>query len=281
MKPRQETRAEECVCRNCGQPFEGEVTTYFFVKPPREVRPNECPRCRQAHEEEERKLEEQELEVRRIAVREKWLRECGIPWGLSCTRFADFKPDYQRRALKICREFAEDFNVDNPKGMPSLLLYSEEPGVGKTTLMACIATYIIDNWCGDPDNARCPIRFESGPGLVRRIRATFNITDEDRYHEREEHVYAELRGVKLLMLDDAGKEQPHSFRFTQEVYWYVIDERVKAGLPVVVSSRLEMKGPGSLEQVMGVDTVNRLYGMCRGKRVILGGRSYRTLHAIP
>lgn len=279
--PTTEMRAEECTCRTCGNKFQGEVTTFLRFRPPRQVRSRECSSCRQTHEEEEKRLEAQELGLRRFALREKWRRECGIPLGLQCSQFEDFKPEYQREPLKLCREFAESFNVDSPQGTPSLLLSSDVPGVGKTTLMVCMANYIIDHWQGNPNNTICPIRFESGPGLVRRIRATYNIRDGDSSHEREEQVYAQLQGVKLLMLDDVGKEQPHSYRFTQEVYWYIIDERVKAGLPVVISSRLPMTGPGSMEDLMTVDAVDRLFGMCRGKAVDMGGKSYRRLKKIP
>jgi len=267
--------------RNLPREIPGEVTIYHFTHPPRELRSTECPKCRQAREEEDCRLEEEENEVRRVAIRGKWRKECGLPVGLLCTRFDDFEPAYQRTPLKLCQEYAKNFNVENPQGMLSLLMYSSLPGVGKTTLMVCIANYIIENWRGDPHDTTCPIRFESGPGLVRRIRATYNLGPERGHHEREEDVYAELRGVNLLMLDDVGKEQPQSYRFTQEVYWYIIDERVKAGLPVVISSKLEMTGPGSLEELMTVDAVDRLFGMCRGQRVNLGGTSYRRRKLIP
>jgi len=294
-QPSQETRAEECECDTCHEKFPGEVTTYYFTSPPayaygtgwredflsREVRSKECPKCRHAREEEDRRQEEEENEVHRVVIRAKWRKVCGLPSGLKCTRFDDFEPAYYRSPLKLCRDYAKNFNVGTPQGTPSLLMYSSEPGVGKTTLMVCIANYIIENWRGDPHDTTCPIRFESGPGLVRRIRATYNLGPDRDRHEREEDVYAELRGVKLLMLDDVGKEQPQSYRFTQEVYWYIIDERVKAGLPVVVSSKLEMTGPGSLEELMTVDAVDRLFGMCRGQRVNLGGTSYRKRKLIP
>lgn len=279
-RQKKEVRAEECECRSCGQKFPGEVTILYYTDTPREFRSQECPQCKETRLAEEKRVEDQELDLRRIAIRERWRKVCGIPWGLQCTKFGGFDPEYQRKPLKLCREWAENFNLENPKGAPSLVLFSEVPGVGKTTLMACIANHIIDNWRGDPDTTTCPIMFESGPGLVRRIRATYNIPEANVYHEREEQVYAQLRGVKLLMLDDVGKEQPHSYRFTQEVYWYIIDERVKAGLPVVISSRLEMTGPGSLEELMTVDAVDRLYGMCRGQIVTLGGTSYRRRHKI-
>jgi len=273
---------EECECRNCGTKFQGEVTVFSFFRPPREVRSRECPACRQKREEEEKRLEEQEREVQRVALRERWRRECGIPWGLNCTRFEGFEPEFQRGALRLCRQYAESFDLENPKGMASLYLYSKEPGVGKTTLMACIASYVIDNWHGDLSGTVLPVRFENGPGLVRRVRATYNIPDEQKAsHETEEQVCAQLCNVKLLMLDDVGKEKPSDF--TRELYWYLIDRRVARGLPVVVSSRLalERDSDSPLAELMKADTVDRLYGMCRGKIVILTGTSYRGRKLVP
>jgi DNA replication protein DnaC len=279
-KPRMETRTDACECRACGGKFQSEVTTYFLFQPPRVVRPRECSECRQKREDEERRLEEQELEVQRVATRERWRKGCGIPWGLHCTRFEDFEPEFQRTALRLCRNFAENFDLANPKGTASLYLYSKEPGVGKTTLMACIANYLIDSWSGDPSNAALPIRFENGPGLVRRVRATYNVPDEQKpYHETEEQVCAQLCAVKLLMLDDLGKEKPSDF--TRELYWYLIDRRISLGLPVVVSSRLALETGGPLEELVKYDTVNRLYGMCRGKIIVLTGTSYRTRKLVP
>jgi len=279
-KTRGETRMEACECRTCGGNFQGEVTTFFFPHSSREVRSRECADCRQKREDEEQRLEEQEREVLRIAIRERWRKSCGIPWGLHCTRFEDFEPEFQRKALRLCRQYAEDFDLENSLAMPSLYLYSKEPGVGKTTLMACIANYLIDNWRGDPSNTMLPIRFENGPGLVRRVRATYNVPEAQKsYHETESQVYAELRRVKLLMLDDVGKEKASDF--TRELYWYIINERVTHGLPVVISSRFALETGGPLEELVKYDTVNRLVGMCRGKVINLTGTSYRTRKLVP
>ncbi len=90
---------------------------------------------------------------------------------------------------------------------------------------------------------------------------------------------AQLCTVKLLMLDDLGKEKPSDF--TRELYWYLIDRRISLGLPVVVSSRLPLETGGPLEELVKYDTVNRLIGMCRGKIVTLTGTSFRTRKLVP
>lgn len=279
--PRQETRIEECQCKACGSKFQGEVTTYLFMRPPKEYRSSECLPCRAIREAEEKAEQERELETPRAALRSQWIRTCGIPTQFQNMAWEDLAPDYQAKAHKLCRQWAEKFDAGAPENSPSLVLFSPGPGVGKTLLCSLVGTQVINGWKGDPDGARCPIKFETGPRLVQRIRATFNLPEEAHYHEREEDVYRELRGVKLLILDDVGKEQPRSYRFTQELYWYLIDERVKAQLPVVVNSRLPLTGQGSLEELMGIDTVDRLYGMCRGKVISLKGESYRKLKKIP
>ncbi|GAI12736.1 unnamed protein product, partial [marine sediment metagenome] len=142
-----------------------------------------------------------------------------------------------RHVYEVCLKWAETFDIESPGVSQSLLLYSEVAGVGKTSLMVCIANYIIDNWKG-PSKAVPLIRFESGPGLVRRIRNTYNLRQDDDSHEREEDVYNQLSGVKILILDDVGKETPS--RFTREVYWYLINERLTKGLPVLITSRPQL-----------------------------------------
>ena len=273
------TRTEECTCEECGSTFEGEVTTYNRFSPPREIKPRECPKCRSERQERDEKERQEELERQRQGVRDHWRRACGMPAELLAKTFENFDPEYQKAACKIAQDWAKDFELDSPRGYPSLIFYSAIPGVGKGHLMAAIVNYVLDNWRGDLERGRLPIRFESGPSLVRRIRATYNLRREDELHEREDEVYQSLAGVPLLLLDDVGKESPSNF--TKETYWYIIDERVKSGLPVVISSRLEFEGERSLETLMGEDAVSRLYGMTRGEFIKMKGQDYRRVKAIP
>jgi len=269
-KKPQTTQVEECLCRICGAAFKGEVTTYLIGGHEREFRPWECPACKERRAAEVAAEREEYLRVARAEQREKWRKLSGIPGYLLTRTFDNFEPGYQDKALKNCRKYAEEFDLDNPTGRRSLILYSPKPGVGKTHLMVAVVNYIVDYWSGEPGQISRPIVFEKGPGLVRRIRATYNLRDRDSYHEREEDIYNQLRGAKLLLLDDVGKEKPSDF--TRELYWYLIDERVTSGLPVVMTCRLPLD---SLAELMGEDTVDRLYGMTGGRIETLTGESYR------
>ncbi|MBA7711892.1 hypothetical protein ES703_120859 [subsurface metagenome] len=214
-----------------------------------------------------------------MALRVKWRMESGLPIHLQNVHFTDLDASYNPKVQKLCRDWADDFDLDRAKESGSLVLFSHEPGVGKTTLMACITNLIFDSWKGELSERFCPIRFISGPDLVRRIRATYSIRKDDNVHEREEEVYRELTGKPLLLLDDVGKEKASDF--TRETYWYIVNERVAANLPVVLNTRLPLGGEGGLNDLMGIDTVDRLYGMCQGRTVEVTGTSYRRLHKIP
>jgi DNA replication protein DnaC len=266
----QTSRVEQCHCKACGTDFEAEVTTYYIGGRERVIRPSECPVCRKKREAEEAREREAYLESSRAEERERWRRQSGIPAHLLARTFESFEPVCQEKALRNCRKYAEGFNLDEPRGYRSLILYSAKPGVGKTHLMIAIANHVIDHWCGEPGQVRRPVVFEKGPGLVRRIRATYNLRDRDNHHEREEDIYNELRGARLLLLDDVGKEKPSDF--TRELYWYLVDERVTSGLPVVMTCRLPLD---SLAGLMGEDTIDRLYGMTGGRVETLVGESYR------
>ncbi|MBA7625032.1 hypothetical protein ES703_32453 [subsurface metagenome] len=273
------TKTEDCQCEECGSTFLGEVTIYKRFTPPREIRPHFCQKCRAEIQEREERKKQQELKRQWQELGSRWRRECGMPAELLTKNFQSFERDYQKVAYKVAMDWAKSFNLDSPHGYPSLIFYSNIPGVGKGHLMAAIINYALENWQGDPERKRCPIRFESGPSLVRRIRATYNLRKEDELHEREDEVYQSLAGVPLLLLDDVGKESPSNF--TRETYWYIIDERVKSGLPVIISSRLEFEGERSLRTLMGEDTVSRLYGMTRGEFIKMKGQDYRRLKGIP
>ncbi len=272
------TPAEMCQCETCGSAFEATAFTCNIGGRERLIHPSECPTCKQKREAEAAAEREEWLRVARIEQRDRWREQTGIPeYLLNRSTFENFEPGYQDKALSNCRRYAAGLNLDNTEGYRSLILYSSVPGVGKTHLMVAIANFAIDHWNGEPEldrwgsvATRCPIRFEKGPGLVMRIRATYSIREKDNRHEREEEIYRELTGVRLLLLDDVGKESPSDF--TRQLYWSVIDERMISGLPVVMNCRLPLDG---LVELMGEDTVDRLYGMCGGRIETLTGESYR------
>ena len=267
---RREERTEKCTC-DCGTAFSGKVILWDA----RVVwRSSECLECKAKREADEKTQAEEERAQGILALQNKWRQGCGIPPGLISRTFESFKREAQRVAFTEVAKWAAEFPVEDSRGYPSMMLYSERNvyGVGKTHLMVAAANRIIGKWNGNLE-ALCRVRFETGPGLVRRIRATYNLTEEQRpLHETEEDVYGSLRGVKLLIVDDIGKETPSNH--TREVYFHIINERLNWGLPVLVSTNLNPNSPAFAE-VVGGATVSRLMGMIRGKGYQLSGQDWR------
>ena len=268
-----EHQPAECLCQTCGQTFSGEVSLWRG----KEVwRRRECDQCR-ATKEERTAVEREEYRRNGVAqLKTQWLHNCGFQAELLEKNFENWDQRRENKIYGAVKQWAEEFPLRNPRGYPSLILWSQGNGVGKTHLLAAAGARIIQRWDGDPGNAICPVRFASGAGLVRRIRATYGDLPG---HETAEMVYDDLKTVPLLLLDDVGKENasPH----TREVYFYIIDERVTRGLPVFLTSNLPLEGDKSLEELMGSATVSRLIGMSRGQYYELRGDDYRRRKLVP
>ncbi|KKM23405.1 hypothetical protein LCGC14_1615510 [marine sediment metagenome] len=269
-------KLEEFTCESCGEKYQKEIPL-VGGKPLWISR--ECHACAEKREKEEIAAAELALQEARDKTRNNWRHFCGMPDELLLKTFDNYDRTEKsiKSAYRAASEWAKAFSLDTPRGYPSLLLYSEGPGVGKGHLMAAIVNSILNKWAGDPKK-KCPLRFESGPSLVKRIKGTYNLRKGDDIHEREDEVYKALSGVALLLLDDIGKEKASDF--TRETYWFIIDERVKSSLPVIISTRLEFDSK-ELENLMGEDTVDRIYGMVRGIQVNIKGASYRRWKGIP
>lgn len=274
---RTETRTEARACTTCGREFLVELEVRDLRG--RQVilgNRRECDPCRIAREERERQEEEAELRLKKLKAREEFLHRSGLPLHFRDWSFERWVEQGfpQHKAFKQVRSWAEKFPVEDPRGYPSLVLHSDQPGVGKTTLVGCAIGAIIQRWDGDPDSASRPVRYETGPSLNLRVRATYEIRPEEApWRETEVEVYRSLRGVRLLVLDDVGdpdKEPPSEH--TRRVYFHIIDQRYGDGLPVLVvtNSREEL-----LERVMGRYTVDRLFEMAQGRFITISGQTRR------
>jgi DNA replication protein DnaC len=274
-----ETRTESHACQECGQGFEDTYEVVHVLGRALELKHRRCPACQKRLQEEEERQQAEEYRVRCQAARRELLEKSELPWRLQKKTFADFIG--RSRAQRAVREFAENFPLRDARGYGSIVLYSGENGVGKSHLAAAAANFIIERWPipQDPgERARRPVLYHTGPGLLLRIRATYNIRgEEELWRETELDVYNSLCGVPLLILDDVGKETTvkdirRVSEHTQKVYFHIIDDRYTAGLPVFICSNYTV---GELELLMGKATVSRLYEMTQGQIYEMKGTDYR------
>ena len=224
--------------------------------------------------------EEGQVELAKQRVRDTWRRMSKIPPRFIGETFSLWEERGWRRhaTFKAVKAWAENF-PENPVGYPSLILYSSDPGHGKTTLAICAGNHLIDRWDGDPEASRqrSPVRYETGPGLGVRIRASYNLNvqseglEERAFRETEADIYQYFHGPPLLILDDVGdprKEPPTEH--TSRVYFHIVNERYAQNLPMLLITNSREK---ALEDLMGRYAVDRIHEMANGQWLAVPGRT--------
>lgn len=118
-----------------------------------------------------------------------------------------------RRAAEV---FVETFDEQRAAGRG--LLFYGPTGTGKTYMAACIANALLER------GRSCRM---TGIGAIERD--LFNLNDKKHYLDR-------LMAYDLLVLDDFGAER--QTEYMQGIAFDVIDGRIAAGMPLVVTTNL-------------------------------------------
>jgi len=267
------------ICRRCGEEYEAEI---ILVLGARLLRGNGyCPDCAKKALAEQEAKEKAAKEADIISKRHKWRLSCGIAQKFMNEEFGTFNKDRQKKAYEKCLAYAEKFPIEDCRGYPSLLLYSDHSwGVGKSHLASAIAHLILNRWQGE--TAICPVHFTTEPDLLMQIQATFSYNPEEKhYRESEADILNRLIGVPLLILDDIGKRRTHDPRFVQRIMFALIDGRYRAMKPMVMTANLT---PERLKLYLGGGqgdeaAYDRLLEMCNDDKGLkffqLEGESYR------
>ena len=143
----------------------------------------------------------------------EWLGSQWSDMPLIEKTFENFDTTMQPGAFEAVQFFLEDMRG-------SLVLHSEGYGTGKTHLLAAIVNYLRIN--GKES------RFATAPKLFRAMQ-------EKMDHKEEYTPFIHIAThTPLLVLDDVDKAKPSEWK--QELYFEIIDERTKRGLPIALST---------------------------------------------
>lgn len=134
-----------------------------------------------------------------------------------------------------CLNYANNFtpNADS-------LFFFGKTGLGKTFLSSCIAKKLL--------NEGVNVFFGSILKLFRQI-------EDERFRRREGDTTGIIINAELVILDDLGSEFQTSF--TDSVLYEIINERLNAGRPTIISTNLSMK---ELDSKYNDRIVSRLTG---------------------
>ena len=128
------------------------------------------------------------------------------------------------RGLDVCREYAETFSLTSGN-----LLFNGGTGLGKTFLSACIARVVAANGFS--------VAYETASHLFSKM-------EKHRFHPDEESALEmkRINDCDLLIIDDLGTELPG--QFVTAVLYSLINDRLLAGKPMVVSTNLTIDEVG-------------------------------------
>ncbi|MBR1384412.1 MAG: ATP-binding protein [Ruminococcus sp.] len=141
-----------------------------------------------------------------------------------------------KNALDYCRAYAEGFS---DKENRSLLLIGKT-GLGKTFLSSCIAKTVSENGYS--------VVFGPISTYLRRI-------ENEHFGRADTDTLSLLSSCDLLILDDLGSEFKTSF--TESTVYEILNSRINAGKPTVVSTNLS---PAELNSFYNERIVSRLTG---------------------
>ena len=145
------------------------------------------------------------------------------------------------RVLRTCRTYAESFGAQSPN-----LLFTGEPGLGKTFLSAAIARVVASKGCG--------VAYDTASGLLASFEREKFSRDTDESSDAASRV-RQLMRCDLLILDDLGTEMPTAF--TQSALYALLDGRLRAGKKTIISTNLDRSG---IETRYGAALASRLAG---------------------
>lgn len=176
-----------------------------------------------------------------VEERKRLLKKICFPsCDMSAANFAN-DDRANERVSTIMQNYADNFDTmkENGKG---ILLYGEV-GRGKSFLACCVGNALIERGI--------PVLMTDFERIERE--------SSKNYNERQEYFDA-LNRFPLLIIDDLGVER--NTTYMNSVVYTVIDNRVKAGLPIIVTTNLtaeELKNPA---EIANMRIYSRLLGAC-------------------
>lgn len=240
------------VCSKCGEPLYKDINILGSM---RRV-PKMCKCMKEAYEQERIKQAniDKQINIQRL------IKNSLMDGKFKSSTFENWNHEKGNKQMyELGLRYANKFLEAKKEGL-GLMIYGE-PGNGKTYLVSAIANKLIES--------QIPVICVNIEGLLSRIRETYSKWGK----EAEGDVIRGLQNADLLVIDDLGTEQINEW--SQAKIYNIIDGRYRQGLPLVITSNLDIKAGqknGLLAERYGYRTEDRIFEMCtpilnRGKSI--------------
>lgn len=199
-----------------------------------------CPTC-QSENDRQREEEEKAKALQQAQDRHKaLLGRAAIPQRFIGRTFDGFTAttDAQKKALFVCRDYAEQFKENHKAGMG--LILSGKPGTGKSHLASAIMQTILGTHT---------TQYVTCMDVIRMIRETWR-KDSERSERR---VLESLGHIDLLVIDEIGVQ--YGTEGEQTILFDVLDIRYRDQMPTILLTNQDMAGA---RQFLGDRTWDRI-----------------------
>lgn len=210
-------------------------------------------KCESKELEEKKRQEEYEEQMRRInrlkeaSMMDKKYRE---------VTFDKYEVrEENKKVFEMAKKYADRFQNMYKKNQ-GLLLYGPA-GTGKSFTAACIGNYLLDN--------AKPVIMTSFVKILQDIWE----------NDREAEYITILNSASLLIVDDLGTERETDYAL--EKVYNIIDSRVRANKPMIITSNLELNDMMECEDIRKKRIYDRILECCYPMYV--GGKSFRMMKA--
>lgn len=210
-------------------------------------------KCESKELEEKKRQEEYEEQMRRInrlkeaSMMDKKYRE---------VTFDKYEVrEENKKVFEMAKKYADRFQNMYKKNQ-GLLLYGPV-GTGKSFTAACIGNYLLNN--------AKPVIMTSFVKILQDIWE----------NDREAEYITILNSASLLIVDDLGTERETDYAL--EKVYNIIDSRVRANKPMIITSNLELNDMMECEDIRKKRIYDRILECCYPMYV--GGKSFRMMKA--
>lgn len=210
-------------------------------------------KCESKELEEKKRKEEYEEQMRRInrlkeaSMMDKKYRE---------VTFDKYEVrEENKKVFEMAKKYADRFQ-DMYKKNQGLLLYGPV-GTGKSFTAACIGNYLLNN---------------AKPVIMTSF---VKILQDVWENDREAEYITILNSASLLIVDDLGTERETDYAL--EKVYNIIDSRVRANKPMIITSNLELNDMMECEDIRKKRIYDRILECCYPMYV--GGKSFRMMKA--
>lgn len=222
------------VCETCGEPIYQSFEVEFGGKMRHVITPRqcECARLRAAQFREQARRNDVEIARDRT-------------FANNAAKLCRFETSQDSQNLRAVRRYADKWEEIVNAGAAGLLLWGGV-GTGKTHSAYCLANALIDKGVSV---------------FITTIPALADSVFDDKFGKAL--TMNRVKGCGLLILDDVGTERDTSFM--NEKAFEFIDERIKTGKPIVVTTNIS---PQDMDAATDINK-KRVFDRVRGATVAI------------